>query len=292
LSNHLSNYPKSKNTFIYPSSVANSIDISAATSAAISAAIFPSSFGYLSESIEKSAVTLAKKSSTYSLHKSHMSKRKNPIHPIAEEFQRIWLHLCRASIKNDTNLVIDCMNNIINSIDGPPLQPMNSSSTILRKCTSKAAKKIQSCLNWVCETPISLSTATHVNMNISMSGTPLIFASVSGSLLVCEQLLSYGANVHVCNDHGDSPIMCASYFGHHNIVNMLLEKNANPNTTNFNGATALMYAVERGNMKTIKLLVEKGGVSVSIQDLDGNTALTIAESKGFTEIEVYLNRNV
>jgi len=155
-------------------------------------------------------------------------------------------------------------------------------------CSRHAALVVRGCLDWVCRTPIKLSTSTHVNMNISMTGTPLIFAAMSGSALSCDKLLACGASIDACNANGDTALMCASYFGHVQIVSLLLSRGASTACTNHDGATALIYSAECGNFHTVRTLVESGKADVSAVDSSGCNALIIAKDKGFSDIAMFL----
>jgi ankyrin repeat protein len=224
------------------------------------------------------------------------TNKSEPNPPASSEMTFVWRNMCRAAMSNDTNSIVECINDLIGAVDGPEPSSSSSSSSssprssnaAIQPCTARAAQHVHACLNWLCETPLQLSTATHVNMHVNMTGTPLIFASMCGSMLVCDQLISYGAEVDVCNDQGDTALMCASYFGQYEVVRCLLQRDANVNLFNHAGATALMCSVDRGHIKTMKLLVEMGHGSILTKDNDGNTALGIAKLNGYTEIAQYL----
>ena len=71
------------------------------------------------------------------------------------------------------------------------------------------------------------------------------------------------------------------------LCTILLKASANPNVTQIQNATALHSAVYRGNLAITKLLIENGAF-VSTKMYTGETAISIAEDKGYQEIKDYL----
>ena len=236
------------------------------------------------------------------LHKLSAS----PCSPLSEKFKSIWERITLASMSsssNNINLIAEGIGELIQSIDGNPSKTSSnrtsfsstssssssssSTSPSTPICTQNAALEVLRCLDLVCKTPVKLSTGSHVDIEITMTGTPLMFAAMSGIPETTEKLLSCGASIDVCNTNGDTALMCAAYFGFVSIVTLLLKKGANIECSNYNGSTALLYAIESGNFQTVKLLV-KNGANILVSDVDGVTPLLLAETNDFADIRKFL----
>lgn len=66
------------------------------------------------------------------------------------------------------------------------------------------------------------------------------------------------------------------------VASYLIEKGANVNAKDGFGMTSLMWASYNGNVELVKLLLEKG--ADKYVEVKGQTALSAAEEKGFSEI--------
>jgi ankyrin repeat protein len=92
-------------------------------------------------------------------------------------------------------------------------------------------------------------------------------------------LLSAGANPNSSSvrDSGLSVLMEAAGEGNISLVYALLSGGANPNLQSTPSLkTALMIAAARGHLQVVKLLLA-AGADLSLNDIEGNTALTLAE---------------
>lgn len=145
--------------------------------------------------------------------------------------------------------------------------------------------------------------------------TPLIAASIAGTLHVVQHLISIGADVHRADALGLTSLMHAAHFGHMDIVKtlldmraapdpapgrisalilaakgghdevvrLLIERGAQPNHVNENSATALMVASKAGRLSTVSLLLEKGA-DVTLQDWRRDEAIDYAKRVGHDAI--------
>jgi ankyrin repeat protein len=81
--------------------------------------------------------------------------------------------------------------------------------------------------------------------------------------------------------------MNAASFGNLDIVKFLVEHGANVNAAatvaGFTGYTALIYASERGQVNVVKYLI-KHGANINAKKKNGDTALSLAENNGHTEV--------
>ena len=63
-----------------------------------------------------------------------------------------------------------------------------------------------------------------------------------------------GANVNAVDKNGNTPLMEAAVEGYHQVVVHLLDKGANPGMKNMDGDTALTLAEKNGHRKVAKML--------------------------------------
>ena len=227
------------------------------------------------------------------ISQTSVAKQIAPCPPAPDNVKLIWRSITQAAMSGNIEMIDDKVREIMTSVDGSTISSNNIKTKSKSKtktkqqqqqqqrtCTREAAIQVRRCMDWVCRTPIKLSTSTHVNMDVSMTGTPLIFAALRGVKDSCAKLLSCGASIDVCNINGDTALMCAAYFGHVDVVEVLLQHGASTACSSQDGATALMYAVESGNFQTVKMLVEMGNANLYASDMDGHTVMMIAASSG------------
>jgi len=81
--------------------------------------------------------------------------------------------------------------------------------------------------------------------------------------------------------------MGVSFKGAREIVALLLEHGAAVNVQNYNGATALIYAATYGQLAVAEMLLA-AGADKTIADVQGHTALSHAQQKGFGELVALL----
>jgi len=117
--------------------------------------------------------------------------------------------------------------------------------------------------------------------------TPLMIAADEGKENLAKLLVEYGADVNAKDLGGDTALMWAANGGHLNVVEFLVEHGANVNAASPHyanaGSTALIYASERGHVTMVKYLI-KHGANINAKNKNGDTALSIAEKNGHTEV--------
>ncbi|KAG8196720.1 hypothetical protein JTE90_014456, partial [Oedothorax gibbosus] len=90
--------------------------------------------------------------------------------------------------------------------------------------------------------------------------TPLMYAVDTGNLVLTKLLLEAGANVHGCDEDGETALhlACNSDDSDVELVRTLLLAGADPNLRNSDNETAFHYAVEQEEpcLEVIKLLIE------------------------------------
>lgn len=117
--------------------------------------------------------------------------------------------------------------------------------------------------------------------------TPLMIAATEGKENLAKLLVEYGADVNAIDVGGDTALMWAANDGHLNVVEFLVEHGANVNAAAtgliYAGFTALIYASEKGYVNMVKYLI-KHGANINAKNKNGDTALSIAEKNGHTEV--------
>lgn len=139
---------------------------------------------------------------------------------------------------------------------------------------------------------IKLLLATNSEFKKRSMGCALIEAAEKGHKDIVELLINQGAdpNSTACADDPSSfptdttALIEAAGKGHKDIVMLLLDKGADINSKrSTTDNTALIQAIARDHKDIAKLLLDKGA-NPHIANVHGNTALQIAERKGYKEI--------
>ena len=130
-------------------------------------------------------------------------------------------------------------------------------------------------------------------------GFGLIQAAQDGRKYLVELLLKSGAdvNAHGRPDSTDTPtdscaLLEAAQRGYGDIVRLLLDCGANINCESSScGNTALICAAAAGHATMVKLLLDHNA-SATIKNVWGQTALQVAEQKGYKEIVQLIERYI
>ncbi len=135
-----------------------------------------------------------------------------------------------------------------------------------------------------------LEQGIDVNATDEKGNTPLMLASYNGHTEVVRHLLEHEARIGVRNGEGRTALMFAATGSFPETVEALLEEGADPNTTGeVEGWSALMFATAEGNREVVQVLLDHGA-DPSLQDKDGDTALTFAKNNNHSEIATLLER--
>lgn len=95
------------------------------------------------------------------------------------------------------------------------------------------------------------------------------------------KIINKGVNINGFDDTGSTALLAASAINNYQIVKMLIEVGANPNIKDLeNNETPLM----RTRCKNISSLLIAARANINAQDIDGNSALSLAKERGNTEI--------
>lgn len=121
--------------------------------------------------------------------------------------------------------------------------------------------------------------------------TPLHLACFFGAYDTARLLLERGADVHARSRNGmrNCPIHAAAAGKRTALVHLLLEHGADPNARQQGGWTPLHQAAAHCDAGMVKLLLDYGGDPNLRQD-QGQSARSIAEENGFTEVLAVLDR--
>lgn len=151
-----------------------------------------------------------------------------------------------------------------------------------------------------------LNSGDDLNQRDKDGTTPLMWASVQGSLDLVKALIEKGGQVNAKDNRDDTALMIASYWGHPDVIEVLLRKGADIRAINKDGWSALMFAASGENLEVIdtgkgnrddmirygasgptldaiRLLI-KNGLEIHARDKDGYTPLMVAAQTGHTAV--------
>ncbi len=109
-----------------------------------------------------------------------------------------------------------------------------------------------------------LDAGADVNVPVAKGGyTPLMLASISGSIEVAASLIEHGAKVNAANPGGVTALMIAAAGNRSAIVALLLKTGADVNARSEDGRTALSIAQANNSEAVVKILREAADLDVS-----------------------------
>jgi len=118
--------------------------------------------------------------------------------------------------------------------------------------------------------------------------TPLLLAAARGHEGVVKFLLKReDINPNTPDtESGRTPLWWTAMSGHEEIAKLLLEReDIDPNTADTKyGRTPLLLAVKNGHEGVVKLLLERWDINPDIRDLNSETALQLAASRGHARV--------
>jgi len=122
-------------------------------------------------------------------------------------------------------------------------------------------------------------------MNHGSSALHLATANIK----IVEILIEHGANINIRSEGYGTPIYLAAELGQLDTVQHLIKQKADINVATTNGKTPLMQAAQQGHFEIVKeLLKANPELPVLQQRIDGESALSLAESNGHTLITEFL----
>jgi len=141
------------------------------------------------------------------------------------------------------------------------------------------------------------------NIQDETETTALMYAVRAGHTETVKVLFAAGAKPNIQDKLRKTALMYAVHEGHAETVKVLCEAGANPDIQDERGNTALMYAVEAGHAEVVhELLIKKEKITVdrakrklelitvrkgakpNLQNLEGDSALTLASALGHAEV--------
>jgi ankyrin repeat protein len=137
----------------------------------------------------------------------------------------------------------------------------------------------------------ALANGADANASNPNAITALMFAALNGNADVFNVLLEADADVNIESGEGETALMYAAGEGHLEMAQILIEKGADIDVQDAGdvGTTALMRAAAGGHIKIVKLLLANHA-DATTQTPYGDTALTIAQHNGYTEIVELLKK--
>ena len=113
--------------------------------------------------------------------------------------------------------------------------------------------------------------------------TPVMVASIIGSLELVTLLLDRGADINAINGMGNTALMDACIEGYTNIVNELCLHSADVNIYNDDGRGALYIAADEGHLAIVKKLILRGA-NIDAKDNNNDTPLMAAARAGHDDV--------
>ena len=129
-----------------------------------------------------------------------------------------------------------------------------------------------------------VSEGADVNAADPENRTSLMWAAFNGHAAVIDFLLDEGGELDGKDSSGRTALMYASSGPFAEAVGRLLERGAEVNVQGTQeGFTALMTAAAEGQVEVVRLLLEHGA-DLALEDKDGDTARSFAQSKGHAAV--------
>jgi hypothetical protein len=123
------------------------------------------------------------------------------------------------------------------------------------------------------------------NPNERNPGLPIEDALISRHFEIVEELIRHKADVN--GDRFSTPLITAAMTYEPKMVRRLIEGGADTNKRDLYEWTALMYAAYNGDLDSVAELLNKGA-SINLATKEGDTAYTLAGSRGFMNITTFL----
>jgi Ankyrin repeats (3 copies)/Ankyrin repeats (many copies) len=129
-----------------------------------------------------------------------------------------------------------------------------------------------------------------VDVNVMIDGwTALMVATIKGYGEIGRALLNRHADANIKNNDGLTALRFAVAMGDIEMMQLLLSKGADVNTLDNRWWTPMMQAADENSIEGVKILLARGA-DLNIRNKDGDTALSLAESKNHKVIIHLLKR--
>ncbi|KAI0867291.1 ankyrin repeat-containing domain protein [Hypoxylon argillaceum] len=117
-------------------------------------------------------------------------------------------------------------------------------------------------------------------------------AAKCGDLDTLQQLLCQGVNPSVKNVRNESPLWIAASRGHLEVVKCLVQRSdVDINSRSSLGRPPIFCPSADGDMPIVEILVGAGAIT-DIQDVDGETAISMAKKNGYSQIVHLLEHSI
>ena len=148
-----------------------------------------------------------------------------------------------------------------------------------------------------------LAKGADVNAQSNDGTSALMASAIIGNKDIAERLLKGGAKIDEKRNNGETALFDATLSGQTEMVKWLLEQGADPNiqnqseVKNIRGYTPLMYAAQHGisgqdiNWLDMVNILLNNNARPNITNGNDDTALTIAERNGYTDIASELRKH-
>ena len=143
---------------------------------------------------------------------------------------------------------------------------------------SQNAEEVKKLFDWKHKTGLSRIDVNWSNP-LERDFTPVIVASIIGSIPLVDILIKNGADIRKGDNTGIRPLGWAAIKNNARLVIFLIQNGSDVNESNIDGNTPLMLAADRGNNYASEVLI-LNGADVNRTNNDGDTALHIASEKG------------
>jgi ankyrin repeat protein len=114
--------------------------------------------------------------------------------------------------------------------------------------------------------------------------TELMRAALEGNLPALELMLNGGNDPNARDKNGRTALMFAVINMHSSSTKLLIKHGADVNAVANDGSTPIMIAASSGDTESVRELLKWGASLDAQQHWTGETALTLADKKGYRDI--------
>ena len=114
--------------------------------------------------------------------------------------------------------------------------------------------------------------------------TELMRAALEGNVPALEGMLQGGQDPNACDKNGRTALMFAVINMHSTSTKLLIKHGADINAIANDGSTPIMLAASSGDTESVRELLKCGANLDGRQRWTGETALTLADKRGYRDI--------